>query len=227
MVANLPGVRIGANCEIAIESPDGYGEYKSRIEDLEADRLTLAMPTQRGAYVIPSNGDPLQVILPTAGGGTLFLDGEVLGRQSQPIPMIVIRVLAVGQQQSRGFFRINVVVHPTECAVWDHSDGPDEAFWRPVRAIVQDMSGGGVGMLGDESIPTGSRMRIRFPLPFGGGECNGTGELKMCRPHRGSTAKQARWILGLQMDQIARRERERLIKAVHRFQAEERRIGAI
>jgi c-di-GMP-binding flagellar brake protein YcgR len=226
MVADLPGVRIGANCEIAIESPDGYGEYKSRIEDMDGDRLTLAMPSLRGAYVIPSMDDLLQVILPTSGGGSLFMEGEVVGRQTQPYPMIVMRVLGVGQQQSRGFFRVNVVLRPTDCAVWDRTGGTDEAFWRPVRASVQDMSGGGIGMLADEDIPQGTRMRVRFPLPYGGGECIGTGEVKMCRPHRGSS-RSPRWILGLQLDQMARRERERLIKGVHRFQAEERRIGAL
>lgn len=228
MVANLPGVRIGANCEIAIESADGYGEYKSRIEDFQEDRLTLAMPSHRGAYVIPGSGDPLNVILGTPAGGTLFLEGEVVGRQSQPVPMIVMRVLAVGQRQSRGFYRINITLSPIECALWDISEGPDATFWRPVRATIQDMSGGGIGLLSDEQVPVGGKMRVRFPLPFGGGEAVGFGDIKMCRPHgRGAAAaRSGRWIIGLQMDEITRRTRERLIKAVHRFQAEERRLGA-
>ncbi|HET7768616.1 MAG TPA: flagellar brake protein [Chloroflexota bacterium] len=232
MVANLPGVRIGAVCEIAIESADGYGEYKSRIEDLQDDRLTVAMPTHRGAFVIPAIGDPLDVIVPTPGGGTLFLESEVLGRQSEPLPLLNVRVVSVGQRQARGYYRVtNLTVRPTECAVWDISDGRDEAFWRPVRAIVQDMSGGGCGLLADEEMPVGSRARIRFPLPFGGGECVGIGEVKMCRPHgsRGgiNSARRGeqRYIVGLQMDEITRRTRERLIKAVHRYQAEERRVG--
>ncbi|HEU5318005.1 MAG TPA: flagellar brake protein [Chloroflexota bacterium] len=231
MVASLPGIRIGATCEIAIESADGYGEYKSRIEDYQEDRLTLAMPTHRGAFVIPSIGDPIEVIVPTPGGGTLFLESEVLQRQSQPLPLLVVRVLAVGQRQSRGYFRIYLSLRPTECAVWDLSDGRDEAYWRPVRALIQDMSGGGIGLLADEEVPVGSRVRVRFPLPYGGGECVGIGEAKMCRvqaPPRGSgaRARSGKWIVGLQMDEIARRTRERLIKAVHRHQAEERRIGA-
>ena len=228
MVASLPGVRIGATCEIAIESADGYGEYKSRIEDFQEDRLTVAMPTHRGAFIIPSIGDPIEVIVPTPGGGQLFLESEVLQRQSDPLPMLVLRVLSVGQRQARGYYRItDLKVQPTECAVWDISDGRDEAFWRPVRAIIQDMSGGGCGLLADEEMPVGSRARIRFPLPFGGGECIGIGEVKMCRPHgaRGGRRGSERWIVGLQMDEITRRTRERLIKGVHRYQAEERRVG--
>src|SRR5688572_32414600 len=106
MVANLPGVRIGAICEIAIESADGYGEYKSRIEDFADDRMTLAMPTHRGAFVIPAIGDPLDVIVPTPGGGTVFLESEVLGRQSEPLPLLNVRVNSVGQRQARGYYRI-------------------------------------------------------------------------------------------------------------------------
>jgi c-di-GMP-binding flagellar brake protein YcgR len=231
MVASLPGVRIGATCEIAIESADGYGEYKSRIEDFQEDRITVAMPTHRGSFVIPAIGDPIEVIVPTPGGGQLFLESEVTQRQTDPLPMLVLRVLSVGQRQSRGYYRImNLTVRPTECAVWDISGGRDDAFWKPVRAIVQDMSGGGVGLLADEEMPVGSRTRIRFPLPFGGGECLGIGEVKMCRPHgtRGAAAARRgheRWIVGLLMDEITRRTRERLIKAVHRYQAEERRVG--
>ena len=232
MVANLPGVRVGAVCEIAIESADGYGEYKSRIEDFQDDRMTVAMPTHRGAFVIPAIGDPLDVIVPTGTGGTLFLESEVLGRQSEPLPLLNVRVLSVGQRQSRGYYRIlDLKLQPTECAVWDISDGRDDAFWRPVRAVVQDMSGGGIGLLADEEMPVGSRARVRFPLPFGGGECVGIGEVKMCRPHgaRGaaisSKRDSQRWIIGLQMDEIPRRTRERLIKGVHRYQAEERRVG--
>ena len=97
MVANLPGVRIGAVCEIAIESADGYGEFKSRIEDLQDDRLTVAMPTHRGAFVIPSIGDPLDVIVPTPGGGSLFLESEVVGRQKEPLPLLNVRVVSVGR----------------------------------------------------------------------------------------------------------------------------------
>lgn len=232
MVASLPGIRIGASCEIAIESADGYGEYKSRIEDFQEDRLTLAMPSHRGTFVIPSIGDPIEVIVPTPGGGTLFLESEVTQRQSQPLPLVIVRVLSVGQRQTRGYFRIlNLTVRPTECALWDISAGRDDSFWRPVRATIQDMSGGGVGMLADEEMSVGSRVRVRFPLPYGGGECFGIGEVKMCRPHctrggGGRSVHTERWIVGLQMDEITRRTRERLIKAVHRYQAEERRVGA-
>jgi c-di-GMP-binding flagellar brake protein YcgR len=231
MVASLPGIRIGATCEVAIESADGYGEYKSRIEDFQEDRLTVAMPTHRGAFVIPSIGDPIEVIVPTPGGGTLFLESEVIQRQSQPLPLLVVRVLSVGQRQSRGYFRIYLTLRPTECALWDISDGRDDAYWRPVRAVIQDMSGGGIGLLADEEMPVGSRVRVRFPLPYGGGECIGIGESKMCRVQAppsgtGARARAGRWIVGLQMDEITRRTRERLIKAVHRHQAEERRIGA-
>ena len=234
MVASLPGIRIGATCEVATESADGYGEYKSRIEDFQEDRITVAMPTHRGAFVIPSIGDPIELIVPTPGGGMLFLESEVVQRQSQPLPLLVVRVLAVGQRQSRGYFRIYLTLRPTECALWDLSDGREEAFWRPVRAIIQDMSGGGIGLLADEELPVGARVRVRFPLPVGGGECVGIGESKMCRPQtqpgaagaRTTSARGGRWIVGLQMDEITRRTRERLIKAVHRHQAEERRTGA-
>lgn len=225
MVAALPGLRAGLNCVIAIESADGFGEYKSRVEDFEGDRLMLAMPSSRGALIVPSTGDALQIQVPISGGATIFLDGEVVGRVTQPVPIVVVRVLAVGQQQARGYFRINIVVRPLDCVLWDISGGPEQAFWRPVKATIQDMSGGGVGLQADEAVPEGARMKVRFPLPYGGGECAAAGEVKLSRAVQQGN-RGTRWTLGLQFSEINRRSRERLIKAIHRYQAEERRLTA-
>lgn len=227
MVANLPGIRPGAICEIGIESPDGYAEFRTRVEDYDEGRLVLGMPSKRGTFIPLMIGDPVQVMVPAQAGGTLFLEGQITGRRLEPLPLISVEILSVGLQQSRGYFRINLVVRPTECSVWDVSVGPNDAFWRPVRATVQDMSGGGVGLLADEPVQTGSKLRIRFPLPVGGGECNGSGEVKLCRPHRAGDGGPARWIVGVQLDALTRPTRERLIKAVHRHQAEERRLGEL
>jgi c-di-GMP-binding flagellar brake protein YcgR len=227
MVAALPGVRIGQNCEVAVEGADGYGEYKTYIEDLRDDRLVVAMPTSRGQYVNPSTGTRLELRVPTPGGGTLYLDCELVARQTSPVPMLVLRVIAVGQQQSRGYFRIPVVVRPFDCAVWDHAGGPEFAHWRPVRVAIQDLSGGGAGLLADEQLPEGARVRLRFPVPFGGGECAATGQVKMSRRHGVSQAtREPRWIAGVQFDEITRQAREGIVKAVHRIQAEERRAAA-
>src|SRR5687768_4929145 len=118
VTTNVPGLRIGQTCDITIEAAEGGGLYKSRIEDVDGDKLSIAMPTHRGELVIPPMGRVVQIAAQTAGGGQVFIQAEVTGRQNQPFPMLTTRVISASQQQARNYFRADVTVWPSECSVW-------------------------------------------------------------------------------------------------------------
>ena len=219
------GLKIGAAVEIGVDAADGYREYKTRVEDFEADRLVLAMPTWRARPVLVALGEPAQVMIPSERGGKLFLGCEVIARQAEPLPMLTVQVLAVGQEQSRSYVRVYYSTRPLECSVWEMSAGASEAYWRHFPAAIQDLSGGGIGLLCHEPIAEGARVRLRFPLPCGGGYCRVSGEVKLVRTSgRDDRPDNLPLTAGLEVQEIARADRERLIKAVLRFQSEERRI---
>ena len=222
------GVKVGAAVEVGVESPDGYREYKTRIEEIERDRLTLQMPTYRGALVQVSIGEIVQVMIAsTQDQATMFLNSEVVARQRVPpgLWMLVVRVHEVGRQQSRGYFRVFVSSKALECSVWDASRGRQEAYWKPLNATIQDISGGGIGLVSQDPIEEGARVRVHFVLPYGGGLCRATGEVKVVRS-LGNDSQRVEPPLGvgIEFQEIPRSSRERLIKAAHRFQAEEQRI---
>src|SRR6187549_1383367 len=109
MVTSLPGLRIGLNCTIELdteEEAEAEG-LKSRIEDLHDDQVLIAWPTRRGQNVIVQVGDLVYLTVPTydsAGRAlpTLYLDGEVVARSpgsAEQLASLTVRVLAVGRQQ--------------------------------------------------------------------------------------------------------------------------------
>ncbi|HEU5318478.1 MAG TPA: flagellar brake protein [Chloroflexota bacterium] len=271
--AGISGLRIGQTCEITIEAAEGGGQYKSRIEDVEGESIKVAMPTHRGELVVPAMGRVMQIAVQGSGGGTIFIQAEVTGRQSQPFPVLTVRALSASQQQARSYFRADVTVWPTECSVWgespvDHGAGntpghegqpahaaeghagqaahptpaahgthaangagshdghavpAHHAFWRPVHASLHDLSGGGAALLVHEHLREGDRVKLRFPLPHGGGEVTTTGEVRRSISRGRDAQGEVRWDVGIAFENVKAELRDRLVKAVNRIQAEDRR----
>jgi c-di-GMP-binding flagellar brake protein YcgR len=257
--AGVSGLRIGQTCEITIEAAEGGGQYKSRVEDVDGDKLQIAMPTHRGELVIPAMGRTVQIAVQGTGGGTVFIQAEVTGRQNQPFPILTVRVISASQQQARSYFRADVSVWPTEVSVWgeapvDHAgngahDGQAVAhaapvshspashspashspgapglhtFWRPVHASLHDLSGGGAALLAHEHIREGDRVKLRFPLPHGGGEVAVNGEVRRSISRGKDAQGEARWDIGVAFENVKAEMRDKVLKAVNRVQAEERR----
>jgi c-di-GMP-binding flagellar brake protein YcgR len=233
MVATLPGLRVGLSCTLELDTPDAEGDeaLKSRIADLSDDVVVIAWPTRRGQNVAISAGDLAFLTVPTfdARGQqlpTLYLDGEIMARNpgsSEAPASLSVRVLAVGRQQQRTHFRLYVTLQPIDCAVWERAFGASETdgYWRPIGATVTDMSGGGVGLQSDDKVDEGARLRLRFPYPYGAGEC--IVEARVAKVFASSAGGRARYKVGTQFEQMDRQQRERIMRCIHRFQIEQRR----
>lgn len=249
----VPGLRIGQTCDITIEDVDGA-------------KLSIAMPTHRGELVIPAMGRMVQISVQASGGGTVFIQAEVTGRQNQPFPILTARILSASQQQARSYFRADVTLWPSECSVWGepplhgahpehaeqaghagqtgpaehdahtvhaahpathrdgtHAIGTHHVFWRPVRATVHDLSGGGAALLTHEHLRQGERVKLRFPLPHGGGEIAVEGDVRRSISRGRDSGGDVRWDLGIAFEGLKADVRDRLVKAVNRLQAEDRR----
>jgi c-di-GMP-binding flagellar brake protein YcgR len=255
---SIPTLRIGQTCDVTIEAAQGGGQYKSRIEDVEGAVVKVAMPSRQGQLVVPPMGQAVQLTVQATGGGTLFVQAEVTGRQNQPFPTLTLRVLSASQQQARSYFRADVTIWPSECSVWGaapehdahdahagHDPDPEHpshpahpnhaehlagvaslAFWRPLKASLHDLSGGGAALLTGEHLRVGDRVRLRFPLPHGGGEVAVTGEVRRSIGRGPDPQGQPRWDIGVAFDTLKAETRDGVVKAVNRAQAEERRRQA-
>ncbi|MGI8423177.1 MAG: flagellar brake protein [Chloroflexota bacterium] len=233
MVTALPGIKVGLNCTIELdtdEAAEGDG-FKSRIEDMRDDLVVVGWPTRRGQNVPVNVGDMSYLTVPTFDSRgqvapTMYLDCEVVARSPggiETLATLTIRVLAVGRQQQRAHFRLNIRLQPLDCVVWYRSFGSSEAegYWRPFGATVTDLSAGGFGLESDLEVTEGSRVRVRFPYPTGSGEFLIEARVAKCIPN--TAGGRIKYKLGTQFDQIDRAQRERLQRCIHRFQIEQRR----
>jgi c-di-GMP-binding flagellar brake protein YcgR len=142
-----------------------------------------------------------------------------------PIAMLVLRVTAVGrQEQRRGHFRLNLIIQPLDCSVWEHdaSAAEGDGLWKPVNATINDISAGGVGLSSLQEIPNDTKVHLRFPYPMGEGDFVGDVRVKSVIPQ--TDAGLVHYKIGTVFEEgIERAKLERLARCIHRVQLEQKR----
>jgi c-di-GMP-binding flagellar brake protein YcgR len=229
MVQIPPSIRVGANVSIEVQTTEGAREYKSRLEDVEAQLLLVSMPSEKGQYVVIPTGQYVTLSVTTASAANLFVEGEVIGRRTQPFPVIVVRPISIESNQQRLFHRVQVRIQPTGCWCWIGEGEPPpntkpsngSSDWQTINSTIVDVSGGGVGMVADVELPREAWVQVRFPLPVTAEPFEARGRVMVARPrpHAGKVQYQ----IGLRFEGLDKKEQERLVRANHQYQIEERR----
>lgn len=237
MVALPPSIRIGASTTIEVQTDEGAREFKSRIEDIQNSLLHVAMPSERGQLVVVPTGQYVTLSVMTPTGTNMFIEGEVMGRRTQPFPVLVIRPMSVESNQQRNFHRVQLRMEPMALWQWTGTDDPDRkgirpgaepsgsngdaGVWQRVTGTILDVSGGGIGLLADSDIPKDSILRVKFPLPVSGEPIELRGRVMISRPRpQGSETK---YQSGVQFEEMSPFDQDRLVRAIHQYQLEERR----
>lgn len=234
MVAALPGIRIGATLSMEADDPAlGADSYKCRIEDFKDERVWLTWPAKRGQAVKLQLDDSVSLALAQTGPNgqpeaTLYLDCIVVDRlvptPQNPVPQVVVRVVAAGRQAPRGSYRLPVRMPLTDAVVRVSSYGTTS--WKPIAAYIHDISAGGLGITSDEEVAQGLKLRVRFPVPAGSGEMSVTVEV-MNVTDVSPGERLSKYKLGVKFDDATQQQRERMARAIHRAQLENRRRDQI
>jgi len=133
---------------VTLDGASGTVETGAETGGFDGERLTLAMPMSRGSYVAPTAGERVLVSIRVQGGGTPFLDCAVDRRIGGEYPSLVVRVLNVGKQESRRFFRVAPSIVPIDCAVWDRGErGPGDTRDQLTAALVVALASGQAGRI--------------------------------------------------------------------------------
>lgn len=212
-------VDLGTTGTIALESEDGFEDHHTRVEGVDGMVLTLALPTKDNVTLEPVVGEIVSFTINDPRLGQRFFDGEALGTTKVPVPMGSFRVLAVGRDQKRQHFRLSLEMRPASCLIWESSTEVGRASWRPVAGLIKDLSAGGLGLNCEEQLEQGARLRIRFPLPASVSLFAIDGLVRV------SLAPTGGFFAGLEFDEIAPEQRERIAKHIHMHQLEARRAG--
>lgn len=152
-------VRVGMPVKIFV--PDDPMPYSSRVEDIRPDRLILAYPVRQLVPVRLEAGD--RVTVEAAGErGVYRLETVVLGRDLGRVPVLVVAAGEWVRHQRRQFFR--VALGMAQAAARLLRPGAEE--W-PVRLLLRDLSGGGLGFVSDRPLKVGDRLEVELSLNGG------------------------------------------------------------
>ena len=149
-------LKIGQRVEFYLEKDDT--KYTSRIEDVEADHLVVAMPMdEKRRPILPEKGEKLYGL--AVGEGcryrffTIYLD-----KAAQPIPVWKIsRPEVVERQQNRSFVRVAVTLPIKFRSVDDEGKLGEEQ-----EAYTLDLSGSGVSFVWKEPIPPNHKAALEI-----------------------------------------------------------------
>jgi c-di-GMP-binding flagellar brake protein YcgR len=224
-------IRIGANVTIEVQTREGAREYKSRIEDFESGQMLITLPSERGEFVPMPAGQFITLQVSTQSASNLFVEGEVMGRRTQPFPVVLIRPVSVESNQQRNFHRVQIRIEPLGTWRWIGAGKPapdarlprgaSDPNWQAVHATIVDLSGGGLGVVADVEIPKESWMGVRFPLPVTGDPMEAHGIVMMSRPR--PHAGRLEYHVGIRFEGLSKIDQERIVKANTQHQLEERR----
>jgi hypothetical protein len=214
-VRDLPGVRPGARVHMFLEG-DEEG-IASHVEDFDADWIAVVAPDTRELISPLRVGNAMELELPQAGG-SLFLVGRLIGRRTDDVPLLLVRVDQVAADPGLGQAR-DARTHFRQ-SLWL----PARAFayrlagdvWHEASGIVRDVSAGGVSILTDADIPAGSSIHVDCPVPLEPHGLAVAGTVVSCRAT--GTERRRRWIVNVRFDGMDRRERSRLVGQLHRYQ---------
>jgi c-di-GMP-binding flagellar brake protein YcgR len=231
MVQIPPSIRVGSTCNIEIQTPDGARDYKSRVEDIEAHHLLVAQPSERGQDVEIAAGSYVTLGVVNSAGAMMFVEGEVVGRRAQPFSMLILRPISIESNQQRLFHRVQVRIDPIGVWRWLGSGDPpptakprivgEDPNWESVKATIVDLSGGGLGMLSPGELPRESWVLARFPLPVSKEPFEARGKIMIARPRPAGDSVQ--YFLGLKFEGLDKAGQEKIVRANHQHQIEERR----
>lgn len=225
--------------------------YGTRIEDLPSDSLVVSWPTDQGVHVPAYVGQSVLLEI-KCHHGVLCLDSRISAARMSPLPVLHIeRGGDWSRSQLRNNVRLDVTITPgmTELLPFNAEDFPvnggsngnhgkidvlalkkmeasSEVRSQPFRALIRDLSAGGVLMITSVRLEKGSIIRTRFPLGKGQPEISvlaqvvrsSDGELGNKEyPHRA----------GCKFLDLNSRDEDNIIRFIFARQAELRRSGML
>lgn len=149
-------LQVGQRVEVSLFSDDEM--YTSRIEDLQKEKIIMAMPMDsKRRPIIPQVGDKLYVRL-IADQCVYRFFSAYIDKLAEPIPMWIVTVPELAERyQNREFVRIQASI-PIMVQITDDSGGLLPVY--PTRTV--DISGSGLCFIYNKRITIGTRIVIEI-----------------------------------------------------------------
>lgn len=153
----LKGLNFIINGKVEISWNDNY--YKSNIENVDDASLYISTPIKDGYYINVRNGEQIEVIYYYNNDIYKFYT-VIKDKQKDRIPLLVLEhPKEVFKEQRRKFVRIPIV-----CNI-EYFKKENNSSLIPLKAILVDLSGGGMKIKVSEHIELGDKLITHIPLP--------------------------------------------------------------
>lgn len=192
--------------------PEEESGYASRIEDIEDNKLLIAMPMDRhGVPIIPARGQRVNCKVLGEHGYYTF-DTVYNDLDRIPIPVLCLEYPEIMRKvQSREFVRVKmsrpVVIRPID---------EDGTIGEMIFSTTLDMSGGGIAFVHSEPLSIGSLVMIEIDNIPNAELMDLKGEIVRCAPVEadGRTI----YHIGAKFHGIGQRNQNQLIKYIFEIQ---------
>lgn len=153
----LDGLKFAINSKVEIFWNEGY--YKSNIEDVaDGNSISISIPIKDGQYIALRRGEQVEVIYYYDKDIYKFY-ASVIDRKVEGIPIIMLAYpKEVFKIQRRKFVRV-----PILCTV-EYSKIEESLKNGPLKAIMVDLSGGGMRMKFPEHVSLGDKLKATIPV---------------------------------------------------------------
>ncbi|AJA47903.1 putative glycosyltransferase [Clostridium pasteurianum DSM 525 = ATCC 6013] len=158
---------MNSKCEVFIEEDSSV--YKSSIQDMGKGYIGISIPVCNGKYAPLSENQQVTVVYYDKNNLYGF-NANVIGRKKDKIPIILLSMPEdIKKVQRRKFFRVNLLKEVEYLkADKNISDSTfNELIKNPKnfkKALMIDLSGGGLRLKTKEEIKLGDRFIIKIPL---------------------------------------------------------------
>lgn len=181
---------------VTVRLPDSEKELEARVDDADDEHLTLVLSSPPEGSVDRLRDRPA-VVEYTTPRGVYRLSGAIAGRGDSPDVLEVRRDGHDDHIQRRDFVRVEAV-QPLQVTITDPLRGA-------AHTTTLNVSGGGVLLTDPLGLPEGSEIDLELQIVPGDPPVRATGRVVRAV---GDDAK------GVQIETIAREDRERLVRFV-------------
>lgn len=192
-------------------------QYRSRVEDMTADNMVIAMPMSKGYPVMLPRGDVF--FGRTVANHMAFeFTSSLLDKQISPLPIWKIALpYNIKKIQQRAFVRVDSSL-PVQISEIVDENIVEEPI---ISASTKDISGGGVQIVTDHLWPIGTKLLVTIHYPEIGPLTLKSEVVRVFQPQLELTVF---WV-GVRFLEIAEKDRGKIIKYIFKKQLEHRRKG--
>lgn len=210
-------LKVNQRLEIMLSKSVNTPRFASRVEEILANEMVIAMPMQKGRPIFLESGRGFYGKIITEGG-VYFFKSKYVNKRMYPLPVWIASMpYEIEKMQQRSFVRFDVS-QPLQIEYFPDDD-VDNAI--AFKVMTRDLSGGGLQAICEQSIKIGTKVKMVITLPEDGDlEVDG----EVIRVQRPQEDRQLFWV-SIQFVGARAILRDKISKFIFKKQLEHRQKG--